>query len=410
MKILFLSAWFPYPPNNGSKLRIYNLLRGLAREHEVTLISFSDCEGQTLPRALNRLCRKVIVIPVRAYRASSMRALLGLFHTKPRVLVDRYMPEVEACLQAELSGGEYDLAIASQWYTADYLQNLPGIPAIFDEVEIGVFKDNVDRANNPVLRMRHELTNLKLRMYYQRLLKRFDACTVVSKGEQRLLAQMAPDYGPVKIVPNGVSLEDYLGVEKDPQRDTLIFTGSFTYRPNYEAMRWFLKEVYPQVRRRIPQVHLLITGNHDELPLPDETGVTRTGFVPDVRPMIAGSWASLAPIQSGGGTRLKILEAMAMGTPVIATSKGIEGIDARHEQHLLIADTPEEYAAATVRLLKDARLRRRLSENAFELVCQRYSWKVIMPRFLKLVQKVARPSSKAAVDTKRVVEVKETIR
>lgn len=409
MKILFLSAWFPYPPNNGSKLRIYNLLRGLASEHEVTLISFTDYGGQTLPLKLNRLCRKVIMIPAREYRSRSMRALLGLFHNKPRVLVDRYMPEVEVCLQHELSSGEYDLAIASQWYTADYLKNFPGIPAIFDEVEIGVFKDNVDRANNPVLRMRHELTNWKLRMYYRSLLKRFDACTVVSRGEQRLLAQMAPNYGPVKIVPNGVNLEDYLGCEEDPQPNRLIFTGSFTYRPNYEAMRWFLKEVYPQVRRYIPQVNLAITGIHDNLPLPDETGVMRTGFVPDVRPLIAGSWASLAPIQSGGGTRLKILEAMALGTPVIATSKGAEGIDARHGEHLLIADTPEEYAAATVRLLRDADLRRHLSENALDLVCERYSWKVIMPRFLNLVHTVAKPSSKTAVDTTRVVEVKESI-
>mgnify|MGYP001300116202 CR=1 FL=1 len=230
MRVLFLSAWFPYPPNNGSKLRIYNLLRGLSAHHALTLVTYSET-GEPAPAELNALCEKVLVIPQKVYNPRSRRALVGFFNPKPRVLVDRHLPQMEACIRRELSAGHYDLVIASQWYTAAYLEHIPGVPAIFDEVEIGVFQDRVAHAGSVRGQVRHRLTLVKMRAYFRRLLRRFSAVTVVSPQERELLQGMVPGYRAVEVMPNGVDLADYAQVQAEPRPGRLIFTGSFTYQP-----------------------------------------------------------------------------------------------------------------------------------------------------------------------------------
>jgi glycosyltransferase involved in cell wall biosynthesis len=154
-------------------------------------------------------------------------------------------------------------------------------------------------------------------------------------------------------------------------------------------MTWFLEEVYPRVQAGAPGVRLIITGDHADLPLPPADNVTLTGFVDDVRPLVAAAAVSLVPVRVGGGTRLKILETMALHTPVVATAKGAEGLDVRHGDHLLIADAPEDFAEAVLRMLGDPALRQRLIENGYHLVRERYNWAAVMPQFLGLIERVA---------------------
>jgi glycosyltransferase involved in cell wall biosynthesis len=225
--------------------------------------------------------------------------------------------------------------------------------------------------------------------YYQSLFPHYAACTVVSEMEKKRLEEMVPGYQRIEVIPNGVDLDSYLGLHTNPNPKQMIFTGSFTYRPNFEAMEWFTSQVYPQVLAQEPDAKLTITGNSSNLQLSNSKQVSYTGYVEDVRPLIASSWLSLVPIFTGGGTRLKILEAFALKTPVIATSKGAEGLDVTHDEHILIADTPEDYTRQTLRLLKDDELRKRLVKNAYKLVEEKYDWAVIMPKFLRLVQRVA---------------------
>jgi glycosyltransferase involved in cell wall biosynthesis len=187
------------------------------------------------------------------------------------------------------------------------------------------------------------------------------------------------------------------------ERDTADYWGAFTnipaifedieVIPNDDAMVWFLREIFPRVQAKLPALRLTITGDHGNRPLPPSPAgkVTLTGFVDDVRPLIAQSYISLAPIRFGGGTRLKILEAMALRTPVVATSKGAEGLDVEHNEHLLIADTPQAHAEAILRLLQEPGLRQRLADKAYQLIRQKYDWSVVTPRFLELVERVGRP-------------------
>jgi glycosyltransferase involved in cell wall biosynthesis len=147
--------------------------------------------------------------------------------------------------------------------------------------------------------------------------------------------------------------------------------------------------VNPLVQAQIPDVHLSITGDHANLALPPANNVTLTGFVDDIRSWVASSCLSLAPIFMGGGTRLKILEAMALRTPVVATSKGAEGLDVVHGEHLLLADTPQEFADVIVRLLHDPILYQQIADNGYQLIAEKYDWPSVTPHFLHLVERTA---------------------
>ena len=387
MRILFLSNWFPFPPDNGSKLRIFNLISGLAKLHEITLLSFSDDIHRTNLKELHKICKSVHVLPTRKYDAGSRRAVLGLLGRKPRVLADRFVPEMDQMIQKEISTGAYDLVIASQIYMADYLFNSARIPAIFEEAEVGVFTDAVQDAENLVRKTRNQLTLSKLKSYFQALLPKFAFSTVVSETEKELLQNLVPEYLATEVIPNGVDLASYQDVSETPRPRHLIYTGALTFSPNYDAMEWFTGRVLPFVQEAVPGVQLTITGDHADNLFPGDQNVNLVGYVDDIRPLIASSWISIAPIFTGGGTRLKILEAFGLQTPVIATAKGAEGLDVQHEKQLLIADTAESFTRETIRLLNDAGLRQELVSNAYQLVIEKYDWSVIMPKFLSLVDK-----------------------
>jgi polysaccharide biosynthesis protein PslH len=389
MKILFLSRWFPYPPNNGSKLRVFNLLQGLAQHHQVSLISFSDnteVDGSTYK--LQSICKEAHVVPWKPYKPNSLRACLGYVHVWPRSFVDTFAPQMAYAIKAALSSNNFDLVIASQFDTAAYSRYFDSLPALFEEIELGVLYEQYKMVRTPIKRMRYAITWKKHRRFLANLLPAFQACTVVSEQERRLLQSEIKDHGNTRLVviPNCINLSDYNDIPENHKPETLIFTGSFTYSANYEAMLWFVEKVFPIVREKVPSVKLIITGDSGGRRLPPVDNVHLTGSVPDIRPLISSAAVSLAPIWTGGGTRLKILEAIALRTPVVATSKGAEGLDVQHEVHLLIADTPESYAEAILQLLKNPNLGRKIAGNAYDLVKKKYDWEVVMPQFLDLVE------------------------
>jgi glycosyltransferase involved in cell wall biosynthesis len=390
MRILFLSRWFPWPPANGSKLRIYNLLRGLAPHHEITLLSFVDQpDVNPIAPEIRSLCRDVRLVPWKPFKPDTLIAQFRLLRKTPRSIMDTFSAEMAQCIRETISSREYDLVIASQLGTACYSQYFRGTPALFEEVEVGVLYEKFARATSFWRRNRHKLTWTKHRRYLAGLLGCFEACTVVSDREQQLLSCAVPGYESIEVIPNFIDMADYAEVRRVPRRNSLIFTGSFRYSANYDAMVWFLQKAYPLIQAQVPSVCLTITGDHANLPVPAAENVSLTGFIEDVRPLIASSCVSLVPIWVGGGTRLKILEAMALNVPVVATSKGAEGLDLHHGRHLFIADTPEEFAESVIRLLREPDLRRGIVERAYQLVRQRYDQVVVIPRFLSLVQSVA---------------------
>jgi polysaccharide biosynthesis protein PslH len=385
MRILFLSRWYPYPADNGSRIRIFNLLRGLARKHTITLVSFTQQEISAEHRAaLEPYCAGISTVPYQPFRPNGLRARLGFLSLKPRSVIDTYSPQLAAIVAQQVRTGHFDLVIASQIDVAPYALAIPGVQTVLEELEITTIYEQAVRPPDAAARLRSSLTWAKHRLYVQQLLRKFNGCTVVSAAERTLVAGLAPAHTAISVIPNGVDsaacAEDY----GPPAADSLIYAGSLTYGPNYDAVSYFLRDIFPYIRKERPTAHLTVTGSTtnvalEQLPAGDHWHLA--GYLPDVRPAIARAQISVVPLRQGGGTRLKILESLALGTPVVATSKGAEGLELRHGEEIIIADHPAAFAEAVLALLRDPALRQRLSSAGRAAVAQRYDWSIINAQF-----------------------------
>jgi len=392
MRVLFLSAWYPYPPDNGSKARIFNLLRQLSAHHEVTLLCFADREDRPEDESpLGDVCQRILAIPRPAYNAMGPKAVLGYLGPIPRHLVTGHSPEMARAVSMELSNTPYDVLVVSQRRMVPYAANIAGLPKVWEEVETTVIREAAELERSAIRRLRRRLTWSKERGYIKRMARRFDACTVVSEEEARNLREIAPLAPRLVVVPNGVDLEYYRPNGTSVQGDTLVFGGSLTYAANYDAVRFFLGEVFPLILAQRPGVRLVITGRTDGADLaglPLSKAVHFTGHVPDIRPVVAGKWACVVPLRIGGGTRIKILEAMALGTPVIATEKGAEGLQVEHGSDILLARDARSFARQAIRLLNSADMRQRLAAGGRRTVERTYGWRAIGKRLDTLLRSV----------------------
>lgn len=393
--ILFIAWWWPYPANNGSKIRIYNLLRHLSQQYRVTLLSFAEADEATPEQVahMRQWCAHITTVPKPEYRPSALKATIGYMSHWPRSLVDTYSPAMARRLESVVKADVVDVIIASQMPTMRYLESAPGIPAVLEEVETTLFHDQVEQASGLASRLRSNLTMSKLNHALNGLYQRGVAFTVVSAAEKEYLRHLSPSAERIAIVPNGVdTAANQPDPSVQPQPFTLIYTGAVTYAANYEAVVWFIREVWPLVRARYPQVQFTITGGTGKVDVSDLTvqpGVSFSGHLPSVADAVRKSWAVVAPLRIGGGTRLKILEAMALGTPVIATPKGAEGLSIQDKENILIADSPQEITAAVSRLFDEAGLRGRLAAGGRALVEQRYDWSVVTGQLVDLIEQVA---------------------
>lgn len=392
MNILFLSTWFPYPPDNGSKLRAYHLLRALGEAYEVTLLSLAFATARPEDAApLAQCCRQVEVVAIDPFAANRT----GPLHTflSPRPVASRAVPAMSQLVCDTLQVHTFDAVIASTGMTIDYALQAPSRTARILEEHNAMTRwawERYQEAKGAVQRGRCWVSWRKGRWYEARTYRRFDLVTMVSEVDRQATVDAVGSRGPrVEVVPNGVDCSHNRPGLALPQEHALVYNGSLTYSANYDAMRWFLAQVWPRIRAQIPDVTLAITGSNTGVNLADLAlgdGIRLTGFVEDVRIPVAEAAVAVAPIRQGGGTRLKILEAMALGTPVVATSKAAEGLDVVDGAHLLLADEPERFASQTIRLLKDTALRHQLAAAARRLVETQYDWRQIGQDFVSLIE------------------------
>lgn len=392
MRILFLSTWYPYPPDNGSKLRVYHLLRALGQAHQVSLLSFAFATARPdAPGELSNWCREIRTVAVNPYEVNQAGALRTFL--SPRPVASRPVPAMSQLAAQALRAQPYDAVIASTGMMIDYaLQTPPETVKVLEEHNAMTrwAWEGYQQAAGAAQRARRWLSWRKGRWYEARTFPRFDLLTMVSEADrQATIDAVGVGRTRVEVVPNGVDCAHNRPGLARPQPNSLVYNGSLTYSANYDAMQWFLAAVWPRIRAQVPDATLAITGSTQGVDLAGlalDDHVRLLGYVDDVRIPVAEAAVAVAPIRQGGGTRLKILEAMALGTPVVATSKGAEGLEAVDGQHLLLADDPQRFADAVLRLLADDVLAARLRRNARQLVEERYDWDAIGRRFAALVE------------------------
>lgn len=386
--ILFLSRWYPWPADNGSRLRIYNLLRGVAREHDITLLSFYEAgEPPSGDHHLHEFCREVHAIPRRPFNPRSAASMLGYLGNVPRSVIDTRSQQMEAAIFRIVQSTTVDCVIASQVDMAAYRPAFRNIPAIFEELELGLSYGKYRTSSTPWSKARNGLTWYKHQRFVGDLLDSFDYTTVASHAERQLAASLGGEEDRIQVLPNAIDLSRYPATESGRDVDSLLFTGSFEYEPNYRGMVWFQEKVYPLLAAERPALRVIATGKHGNRPLPDDDVVTRTGWIADIRPSLAGATCCIVPLLEGGGTRFKILEAMALRTPVVSTSKGTQGLDAEHGKHLLIADSPRDFANAVELVLASPTLAAKLGDNGYRLIEERYEAGRATALLLELIER-----------------------
>ncbi len=394
-KILILTPQFPYPPQQGTTIRNYNLVAGLARRHEVHLLSFGD-PHMVGEAPLADLCRSVQVI--RPANRPMRQRLIGLFLSRLPDMAQRLNSRrFEDALAATLDREKPDVVEVEGIELAQYLMYAAGrrgsapLPQIvFDDhnaeyvLQRRAFETDARSGQARAwVRAAYSLVQWRrLATYERRVCGAADRVVAVSEADAQALRRLLPGCDPV-VVPNGVDMEFY-GEPVTPVGDEwgLVFTGKMDFRPNVDAVLWFVQAVLPLIEREFPKVHLWVVGKdpHPRLqPLAGNPTVTLTGSVGDVRPYIAGARIYVVPLRIGGGTRLKVLEAMAMGKAIVSTTVGCEGFEVRSGRELILADTPGDFAAAVVALLRQPVVCERLGRAAQEFGA-RYDWREIVPR------------------------------
>jgi len=402
MKILFVSSWLPYPLRTGSSVTNYNAIKQLARHHDISLLSFIDSpeELQYVPK-MAELCRDVTCVLRDQPSVPRLRHRLALLSPSPRSVVMRRSREMATAVRSKTSEKRFDCAVADATNTIEYVFPATGFPKVLyhHNVDSVLAKRQCALEPSSLRRFRLWLTWLKGMTYERRVSRLADAHIVVSEVDKRGLLALLPEIDRIEVIGNGIDLDAFRVDNIPRERNAIIFTGLPRYIANMDGLRYFHREILPLIKPRLPDMVLRVTGDVSDQTVDNlaaNGSIVFTGYLDDIKPAVASSWVSIVPIRIGSGTRLKILEAMALGTPVVSTTVGAEGLEATHEKDILIADTPSAFAEHLIRLCEDADLWRTLSENGRQLVEQKYDWKLLGRKFERFLTCVCEEFSRSA--------------
>lgn len=413
MKILFLTQIIPYPPDAGPRVKTWHVLRYLAGQgNQVTLVSFVRPEEMPHVAALKNICTAVHTVPIRRSKPSDLVYWLRSHLTGRPFLVERDdLAGMRSLVERLLDEEAYDAIHADQLTMAQFAlppDARPGQAGPQRPWPVTVFDAHnavwtiVERMRlNAALPLRPPaaLEARRVKRYEGMIVQTFDHTLAVTEPDRRSLEQalafyragVAPqavegnDPPRITVVPIAVDTTGLPPVDRQPGSLNIMTLGTLHYPPNADGIRWFLQEVFPRVRSSVPEATLTIVGKNPpqdflEAAARQPQVITVTGYVPDLAPYLEKSALMVVPVRAGGGMRVRILEAFSRGMPVVTTTVGLEGIDARPGEEVLVADTPEAFAAATVRLLGEPYEQDRLGSAGRRLAENRYDWQVVLSK------------------------------
>ncbi len=401
MRILIISNLVPLPPNSGGRLRQYHLLHRIvaAGKHEVSYAChlWDDDDKAALPE-LRKLCRHVITGWVRRKPYARRLPVMASFLLKgrPPELAFWRSAELARKIGKLLSNEEFDVVQIEESLMASYLD---AVPATCTARKILVFHnigfDQFSKLASICPGSKgwwHRFGGLIYSRWEPELTKRFDRCITVCDRDRDLLTERAGADRKVAVVPNGADIGACRPLGDPETPPSFLLIGDMNYEPCIDAARRFAMEILPRIRRRIDGATFRIVGREPSRAVRRLRGesVDVTGAVKEVAPWYEKCAACVVPLRAGGGTRLKILEAMALGRPVVSTSIGAEGLDVRHGEHLLIGDDDESFAGEAVRAARGGDEIAGMIERARRLVASKYDWDGIAVRQNRIYEEMSR--------------------
>jgi sugar transferase (PEP-CTERM/EpsH1 system associated) len=396
MNLLIVSPHLPNP-SWGASTRCYYLLKALAREHTISLVALTadtyDGMDDAVVTEMN-LKQFIKVACTSPAQHSRFQYMLSILRSKSRLIDIHYLKNMQKVIDNIFTRDHYDVVIFESVFMAGY--QLPkGTRVIIDQhnIEHELLYRTYQREKSFVRRWYNWWESRQVKLFELKRCRNAQGVLVTSEREALLLKSLLPD-SVIAVVPNGVDTEAFQQVNLEQQLPSrVIFTGSMDYYPNIDGVLYFARECWPLIRLKVPTATWQIVGKNPPPAVRDLAklpGVSVTGSVPDVKPYLTAATVAIAPLLIGSGTRLKILEALAMGKAVVSTSQGCEGLTVVSGKHLVVADQPEVFAQSVVDLLQNAQQRMALGIAGRELAETEYSWKRCGDDLIQALEKIVR--------------------
>jgi sugar transferase (PEP-CTERM/EpsH1 system associated) len=397
MKILWVKAGGLVPPDTGGKIRSYNILRELARHHSITFFSFYGAHDGDQHSDLEKIFDRVVCVPLDLPAPKSAAEMLDyglrLFSSQPYGITKYCRSVVRRRLQSLLQQESYDVILCDFAVAGGVIPwDSPTPKVLFTHnVEAAIWRRHYEVATNPIWKAISLREWRKMEAAELRYLRLADHVLTVSETDRDTFGTLI-DSAKLTVIPTGVDVNYFQPMAVGENQNSLVFTGSMDWLPNEDAILYFADAILPLIRSQCPEVTLEVVGRSPSRKLQalaeTEKSIRLTGWVEDIRPFVARGSVCIVPLRIGGGTRLKIFEAMAMGKAVVSTSVGAEGLPVRSGENILLADSPKDFADSVSLLLRDPGERMRLGTAARTLVQENYSWQRVAETFALTLQDV----------------------
>jgi sugar transferase (PEP-CTERM/EpsH1 system associated) len=377
MNILFISHRIPFPPDHGGKIRAFNMIRHLAKSHSVVVASLAESEREMEEASgLKNYCSKVIaeVVPASSRWLQASREVFG---GRPSSVAYFWSLNLYKRIGQLLAANKFDVIFVHCAFVAQYVRDYRDGHRILDLCDIDSAKWlDYSRWRAGPLSWGYLLEAKKLRNYEKEVATNFHRCTVATRGELAEFKKLNVGT-PCTVIPNGVDLNYFHFHWNGNDGRVIVFVGRMDYFPNVDGALYFARTIFPIVRRSVPYAELRIVGSNPTKAirrLANIPGITVTGQVPDVRPHLAEAVVAVAPLRLARGTQNKILEAMAMGIPVVASVEAAKGITATPGENLLVAHDRDTFASHVIKLMQNEQLRRSLSQSGRQKIALTHNW------------------------------------
>ncbi|MFO7624123.1 MAG: glycosyltransferase family 4 protein [Anaerolineales bacterium] len=383
MRILLLTQVLPFPPDSGPKVKTWNVIKYLARHHEVTLVSFVRGDQSASVRHLQNYCREVHPVPIQRGMLRDLRYLLDSFLTRqPFLMVRDRREEMERLVDQLAAKVDFDVVHADQLNMAQYASRVPAARRIIDAhnaLWLLYKRLWLTMQSGPKKWLLNRDWQL-IKKYEGQVCREFDAVLAVSEEDSQALEEAAGQKLDITIIPIAIDTDEITPITHQPQGDRILHIGTMYWPPNIDGILWFLSEVLPLIRNERPEVEFDIVGANPpkEIIAFDEVDrrVHVTGYVDDPTSYLEQASLMVVPLRAGGGMRVKILNALGQGLPIVSTTLGCEGIAVQAGVHLLVADSPQDFAGAVIRLLEDRQLAGELGRRGRQLIESTYDYRV----------------------------------
>ncbi len=403
MKILMLTPYLPYPDSSGGQIRTQNLLKHLKKWHDITLFSLikTPAEEKYIPILEKNFCHKVRVFQ-RSQKPWTVKNILKTgFSSYPFVVVRNFSEQAKKAIDQELRHGDYDLIHAETFYAMPHIPptNLP-VVLVDQTIEYKVYQHYVKNTAPFFLRPFFNIDVAKIKYWETYYWSAADQVVAVSEDDRHEMQQLVPGLD-VQIVPNGVNLDLFKKKTSwASQQPIVFFLGNFNWMQNTEAAQLLIDQIFPLVKQAIPAAKLHIVGQHQPESLMKKATsdiIIKKLAEDDLDSIVQANYqasVSASPLRGPGGTRLKILAAMASKLPIVSTAVGVKGLNVIDGQHVIIKNSPQEIADSIIDLLRNPRQAQKLAENAYDFVVKNYDYQKIADKLSHIYKEVAARKNK----------------